>query len=176
MNLMTEIRDLLEQKGIFFLPGGPDSFRLGFIDPEGVFYGDLIVDEEHRFVFFQMVPPLTAPQEKMLQMLELVARANGHILQGNLEINLLTGLLTCRTSIILGDSSCPPDILYHMLGSSCWEIRRWFPAIKAVAMGLLSPEQATVMILQQQGNDQDDVNYSDTSDDHLGDIQYGSMN
>jgi hypothetical protein len=177
MSLIATVRGLLRQEEIPFFPDGPETVLLGFPDPDGVFYGDLQVDEAQRIILIQMAPPLQAPQEKIPQMLELVARANRHILQGGLQIGMTSGLITCKTSLILGNSRCQPDLFYNLLASNWRAITQWFQAIKAVIVGGLSPEQATDMIVrQQQADDGYGRNSRDVLHGRWDDIQHGSMN
>jgi len=177
MNLIAKVRALLKQERIPFLPDGPDTVLLGFRDPEGVFYGDLQVNEEDRIILIQMAPPVRAPQDKLTRMAEFVTRANQHIVQGSLRIGMPSGLIICTTSLILGKSRCQPDLFYHLLASNWWEIKRWFPAMKAVIFDGLSPEDATDMIVRQDPASDEHSRSGDTnSGRYLNDIQHGSMN
>lgn len=177
MSLIATVRRLLKQEKIPFRPDAADTLLLGFPDPEGVFYGDLQVNEEDRVILIQTAPPLRAPQDKLMQMAEFVTRANQHILQGSLRVGLRSGLIVCKTSLILGKARCQPDLFYHVLASNWWEITRWFPAMKAVIIDGLSPEEAVRMIApEQQRSQRSTVRSSDAWDGHIGGIQHGSVN
>jgi hypothetical protein len=177
MSLVKRIQQLLQQEAIKFYPDGPTTFLLAFHNPEGLYYGDLQVNEEHRAILIQMAPPLEVPPEKRRQMTELVTRANQYITLGNLQMNVDSGLITCRTSVVLGNSNCQSDLFYNLLASNWCEIERWFPAMKAVITAGLSPEQAVNMVRHRQKSTGGDIaGGDDASGGHLSDIQRGSLN
>ncbi len=177
MSLIATVRRLLKQEKIPFCPDATGTLLLGFPDPEGLFYGDLQVNEEDRVILIQTAPPLRAPQDKLMHMAEFVTRANQHILQGSLRVGFRSGLIVCKTSLILGKARCQPDLFYHVLASNWCEIKRWFPAMKAVIIDGLSPEEAVKMIAPGQQRSQGSiVHTNDAWDRHIGGIQHGSVN
>jgi len=176
MSLIATIRRLLKQGQIPFHPDAPDTLLLGFPDPEG-FFGDLQTNEEDRIIMIQTAPPLRAPQDKLMQMAEFVTRANQQIVQGSLCVGFRSGLIVCKTSLILGQSPCHSDLFYHLLASNWWEIKRWFPAMKAVITTGLSPEQAVELIQpEQQRYERGIVSGDDAFGGHMGNIKHGSVN
>ena len=177
MSLLVTIQRFLKQKRIEFATACPGVLKLGFADHNGVFVGYIQVDEEERMILVRTAAPLKAPVEERLQIAELLARLNPHIVFGNFEIDLPSGLITCKTSIILGRSGCHPDLVSRLLSANWWEMKRWFPAVEAVIIADLSPKQAVNMIAREhQPDDGDDVGVDDTFGRHLTAIKYGSMN
>jgi hypothetical protein len=134
------------------------------------------VNEQARIIIIQTALPLRAPRDKLTHMAEFVARANQHIVQGSLGVSFHSGIVAFQASVILGKSDCQPDLFYHLLASNSWEMKRWFPATKAVILDGLSPEDATNMIVRQHQPDEHGRNSGGDFGRQLSDIQRGSVN
>ncbi len=177
MSLIATVQQLLEQHGIPTTPYSPTAFEFCLADHHGDFPGHILVDEEYRAIYVRIVAPLTVPPEKRLRIAELLMRANLRILHGDLEIDFRSGLVLARTSTILGDSDCHPDLLFHLLHSNWWEMTRWLPAIETVIFTGLSPKWAANMIDPTcQSEDADDGIDDNVLGGCLHYIQHGSMN
>jgi hypothetical protein len=65
---------------------------------------------------------------------------------GNFEIDMDDGLITYKTSIILGKSGLHEDVIKHLLYANWMASDKYCPAISAVAFGNVSPKRAAEMM------------------------------
>jgi hypothetical protein len=178
MTLCETVQDFLTQEEIEWGPTDqPNVLKVGLTGENGFFFGYVYVDEKERMILFRTVAPLKAPDEKKPDILMLLAWINSHIPVGNLEMDLSDGEITCRTSIILGESGCHPALLDHLIGMNLYVIDLHFPAVRGVILGCLSVEKAIERIKRQRRSDgRSKVNHEGPVGGELGEAWRGSMN
>jgi hypothetical protein len=182
MKSITEsVKSFFKQKGMRFEQiDHSRAFKLGFAGHNGRFLGYLAVDEEERTVLIKSISPAKAPKNKMSNAAELIARINRPLLIGNFELDIDTGLITYKTSIILGDSDLHNDILENLLFANWFAMDRYFPAFNLVIFGDVQPKKAIEMIRKSRGsgsdNSDEDNGTPKTPSLWLRDILGGSMN
>ena len=181
MKSITEvIKSFFKQEGIKFEQVGRDSiFKLGFAGDSGSFLGYVDIDEEQRTLYIRTLAPVRVPTSKRQEVAELLMRFNQRLLLGGFDLNMDSGLIAYKTSIVLGDSDLHNDILEHLLFANWWAMDRYFPAFSLVIFGDVQPKKAVEMIRKSRGSvsDNDDDNETPkTPSPWLRDILGGSMN
>ena len=150
MSLRTRVESLLEQRRIGFVRTlDPDVLELSLDGDNASFLSYIFVAKPRRIITIRTLVPLKTPDDKRSQVAELLVRINAHLELGHFEFSWRDGLIVCRTSIMLGTSKLHADLLRHLLDANWWVCDRWFPAMRAVVVRNLTPEQAMQEITQQ---------------------------
>jgi hypothetical protein len=150
MSLRTRVESLLEQRGIGFVRTlDPDVLELSLDGDNGSFLSYIFVARPRRIITIRTLLPLKTPHDRRSLVAELLVRINVHLILGHFELTWHDGLIVCRTSIMLGTSKLHADLLRYSLDAGWWESDRWFPAMRAVVVGNLTPEQAMERITPQ---------------------------
>jgi hypothetical protein len=111
-----------------------DVVRVAFAGENGRFLCFARIDEETGVLAFYSLCPVEVPPERMAAALELVARFNhGHLL-GNLELDVDTGELRCKTSIDVEGETLTPGLVAHVVYANVATLDRALPAITAVVV------------------------------------------
>ena len=153
-------------------------FKFGLIGEHGYFQGYIATDEDKGTVRVKTLAPLVVPQSKRPQAAELLARINQHLALGVLELDMDSGTVACRTSIVLGESNLHHDVMEHLLYAN-WHVMDWFfPAINAVVFADVSPKEAIdkARCKQLRSRDNDESTRPDCFTRRLGDVWGSSMN
>jgi len=153
----------------------PEVFKLGFVGENGCFLGYVDADEDERTIQIRTLAPVVVSRGKRSQAAELLTRINQRLVLGTLELDMDNGDIACRTSIILGESDLPHDIMEHLLYANWCVMDRFFPAVNAVLFGNMSPKQALDRSRRRQSQP-DEVTAEERLRKRLGDIRGNSMN
>jgi len=181
MNSITKtVKSFFKQEAIKFEQMSHDSiFKIGFAGNNGCFLGYVAVDDKRRTVHIQTISPVKAPRDKRLKAAELIARINHRLLIGNFELDMDSGLIAYRTSIILGNGDLHDDMIEYLLFLNWMAIDRFFPAINLVFFADISPKRAIEMVKKECSlppDSPDDTNHDGFFHGRLGDILGGSLN
>jgi hypothetical protein len=181
MKSITEaIKSFFKQEGIKFEQVGRDSiFKLGFVGDSGCFLGYVNIDEEQRALYIRTLAPVRVPTSKRQKLAELLMRFNQRLLLGGFDLNMNSGLIAYKTSIILGEGNLHDDIIEHLLFANWWAIDKYFPAINMVIFGNISPKPAIEKVKGRRGpapDSSDDTDPGEFFRGRLGNILGGSLN
>lgn len=157
-NLVVALERFFEREGITSeRTEFNDVFKLGFAGDNGCFRGHVEVDEADRTVQVRTVAPVRVQKSKRRLVAELLTRINYQLLLGTFEMNMDSGTIICRTSIVLGKSDLHSDVMAHLLYANWHAMDEFFPAMSAVLFGGISPRQSLDRVGQQQSEDRDDT-------------------
>lgn len=176
-SVTVAVQSILKREGIKYRRtefAGVVEF--GFVGENGCFRGYVEVDEDRRSVHVQTVAPVRVQPSKWVAAAELVARINYRLLFGNLELNMDTGAIACRTSTILGEGDLHPDVMKHLLYGNWATIDRHLPVISAVLFGDISPKEVLSRARQERPDSPDEAEQGKFPGGRLSDILRGSTN
>ncbi len=153
-------------------------FKIGFAGDSGCFLGYVDIDEEQRALYIMTLAPARIPSNKRQELAEFLMRINCCLLLGNFDLDMDTGLIAYKTSIMLGDSDLHDDIIEHLLYANWYAMDRFFPTINMVVFENISPKRAFEKVEQQyqQQPDNQDIHSDEFLGGRLGDILGGSLN
>ena len=179
-SITKTVESFFRREGIKFKQAGHTGvLKVGFAGEHGCFLGYSDTDEEKRTVHIQTILPVKAPRDKRLRVAELIARINQYLLIGNFELNMDSGLIGYKTSIMLGNGELLDDTIEHLLFGNWSATDRYFPACNLVIFGDVQLKKAVEMIRKSRGSvsDNDDDNRTPKIPSQwLRDILGGSMN
>ncbi len=104
------------------------------VGDSGCFLGYVDIDEEQRTLYIRTLAPVKVPTSKRQEVAELLMRVNQRFLLGNFDLNMDSGVIAYKTSVMLGDSSLHDDIIEHLLYANWRAVDRYFPF-----SGLMTP-------------------------------------
>ena len=181
MESITEtVKSFFKQEGIKFEQMSDDGiFATGFAGRNGCFLSYVAIDEEERTILIETTAPVKAPRNIRLRAAELIARINRPLLIGNFDLNMDTGLISYKTSIILGNSNPHNDLVEHLLFANWSAMDKYFPAITMVVFANASPKRAVESVRKPRPLplvSPDDTESDEFFHGRLGGIWGGSLN
>jgi hypothetical protein len=114
-----------------------------------------IVDDEDNIFKFYSTSPLKTPKKKLLQIAELLTRANYGLTLGNFEMDFEDGEVRYKTSILVGDRELDYPVIKGMVYLNLFTIDKYLPAIMKVIYTNISPEEAITQIEQVEEKNQE---------------------
>ena len=93
---------------------------------------------------FYSVFPETVPEEQRLAMAEFMTRVNYKLTVGSFEMDFYDGEVRLRTSIDVEGDRLSMALFRQLTVANVTMMDRYFPAIKAIISGEMSPEEAIV--------------------------------
>lgn len=118
--------------------------RAGFQGENGRFVGYVRVNEDTGVVVFYTLSPVEVPPERMLAVLELVARINATSVLGNLDVDVDKGDIRFKTSVDVEgtEHGLTEDLFANLVWSNVASLDRALPAITAVVVKGAKPVDA----------------------------------
>lgn len=176
-NIIAAVQASFKREGIKFKRTGITGvIQYGFVGENGCFLGYVDVDEEDRIVQVRTLAPVKVSPSKMADIAELLARVNHSLLLATLELNMDSGAIASRTSIILGDGDLHHDVMGHLLFANWQAMDEYFPAVNAVLFGNMSPKQALDDARRRGTDGPDKAKAGESLGGRLRDILGGSAN
>ena len=121
---------------------GQPAVAIGFEGKSGAWRCIAAVNEQAQQVaFFSMVDTKVAP-EKRPAVIEYITRTNYGLGLGNFEMDLTDGHVRCKTCLAVGGSELTPALLGNLVSANCELMERYVPALRKVASGEWTPDQA----------------------------------
>jgi len=181
MESITEtVKSFFKQEATKFEQMSDDGmFEIGFAGQNGCFLSYVAVDEEERTILVETVAPVEVLRSKRLRAAELIARINRPLLIGNFDLNMDTGLISYKTSIILGNSNPHNDLVEHLLFANWSAMDKYFPAVNMVIFADVSPKRAVEAVRKPRPLplvSPDDTESDEFFHGRLGGIWGGSLN
>ncbi len=102
-------------------------------------------EEQQQFVFYSICPHKT-PEDKAIDMMEFLTRANYGLIIGNFELNLTDGEIRCKTSLDVEDTELTMPLIKHMVYANVLAMDQYIPGILAVIADGTSPQEAIAQI------------------------------
>jgi hypothetical protein len=148
METITEsVANFFNHDKIRFEQIGEDRvLKIGFDGENGTFFCDIEINEEKRTFQIHTTSPVKVPKNRRQRTAELIARINPSFVLGNFEIDMDTGLISYKTSIILGKSGLHEDVIKHLLYANWMASDKCSPAISIVAFGNVSPKRVAELM------------------------------
>jgi cell wall assembly regulator SMI1 len=132
-------------------PQGHDFFWLDVQTSNGKWRARAEMSEkEQKFLFYSRYF-YRVPKNKIIEIAELLTRANNYLSLGNFELDWVLGDIRYRTSICLpgiwsSENPLNQELLKHLVYRNLATADKYLPAIKAVLEEDLSPEEALALI------------------------------
>jgi len=102
-------------------------------------------EEQQQFVFYSVCPH-KMPEDKAIDVMEFLTRANYGLIIGNFELNLADGEIRCKTSLDVEDAELTTPLIKHMVYANVLAMDQYMPGILAVISGSASPHEAIAQI------------------------------
>lgn len=119
--------------------------------------------ELHRAVTVKTVLPISIPEDRRLQMSEMLCRINFLSPLGAFQLDFADGEIGYETSIFFEDQLPHKSQLRHLLWYNWYASDMYLPAIASVAFGQVSPQEALSELLPDQFGQQPDGDDSCTT-------------
>jgi hypothetical protein len=176
-SILAVVRDFFKGDGIEFKRTEFSGvLQFGFMGENGYFRGYVEVDEEHKTVQVHTLAPVRVERSKVPDVAELLMRINGSLLLGHLELDMDSGTIGSRTSIVLGESGLHHDVMEQLLYANWFNMDAFFPAVNAVLFGTISPQKALDRVLRQRPDPPNEAGHDEFPSGPLGDILRDSRN
>ena len=118
------------------------GFRTTFSGQSGEFNCLGLVDETKRMFVFYAFAPAPASDEKLVDMMEFITRANYDMYIGNFELDLSDGEIRFKASVDFDESEATQPIIKGIVFMAVLMMDRYFPGIKQVLDGTATPVAA----------------------------------
>lgn len=106
-------------------------------------------EEQDLFVFYSVFP-IKTPEAYRPKMAEFIARANYGLLIGNFEMDLSDGEIRYKTSFGMDAIQLSPAVIRPVVYANVLTVEHYMPGILAVLNNDKSPEEAVMMVEQQE--------------------------
>ena len=145
--IMEAFKEFCSSKGIRFeeMPEEP-VLRIRIAGKNATFLTYITVDEEDRELSIRTISPVLVPKDRLPQILEVTALANGRARLGNFEVSFADGRTDFRTSVIFGQQDPDETIIDHLCHSNWASSDRYLPACCSVLFGSTSPQEAIRLV------------------------------
>jgi len=154
-------------------------YHIGFLSDSAVFSSQIYINEKRRKLEIQTIIPLKTDKNKLAVLADLIVRINNNLFLGRFDLDFDTGVVICKTSIIVGKDNLNNDTLKHLFYSNWAAASVYFGAINAVIFQNITPKTALAMMDEDSDDDTvDDENLKTDKpfDRGLGDFFRGSLN
>ena len=117
-------------------------YRVGFAGRSGEFscYADIEADTE-RFLFY-IVAPIRAPEDRLGDVAEYIARANYDLEIGNFEMDFSDGEIRYKSSVGFKKTVLTPELIKNAIYPAVQTADRYLPGLIKVIYGETSPAEA----------------------------------
>jgi len=154
--IMEAVKNFCWSNEIRFEEMGDDPvLRLGVAGKNAIFSTYVTVDEDDRALLFRTFYPITVPKNRLSQILEVTARANGNVSLGGFEVSLVHGRIAFKTSVMFGPQDPDEEIIMHLCFANWASSDHFFPACSAVLFGDTSPQEAIKLVEKDEAIDTD---------------------
>ena len=146
-SIMEAVKNFCRSNEIRFEEKGDDSvLRLGVSGKNAMFSTYVSVDEERRSLSFRTMYPISIPENRLPQILEVTARANGNAPLGGFEVSLVHGRIAFKTNVMFGPQESDEEIIMHLCFANWASSDHFFPACSAVVFGGTTPQEAIKLV------------------------------
>ncbi len=128
---------------------------------------DLRDDSEQRGVFvFYSRCPVKVQGDKRKVVAELITRLNSRLRFNYFVMNFNDGLVSCKSSVPLGDEPIPAKMIYRMVWNNVLAMDDHLPMLLSVTYGGAAPEQAIARIEALQAEQAEEDSTEDVKVSH----------
>ena len=116
--------------------------NFSFAGDKGHWDCTIIADEEDEWFTCATRYPISVPEDRQLEIAELMARVNLYIFTGGFDMDFSDGEIRCRTSISFRGFEPSPELIGPLVFMSAAAADLYFPVFEAVLYEGVSPKDA----------------------------------
>ena len=99
-------------------------------------------DDARDIMGFYLVLMMHVPEDRRGAVAELCARANWHILHGNLDLDFERGYVRWRDAVRVPRMAPSVEMVDHLIGAGVWAMDSWHDALVKVTLGGAEAKEA----------------------------------
>ncbi len=146
-NILDTLTQFFEEDGWNFAPGEEATVLcLDFQGQSGSWTCRVQAREEQQQLVFYSICPHKMPEDKAIDVMEFLTRANYGLIIGNFELNLIDGEIRCKTSLDVEDAELTTPLIRHMVYANVLAMDQYLPGILGVIEEGISPQEAIARI------------------------------
>jgi hypothetical protein len=108
----------------------------------GTFRIQIYGNEQLRSLVFYVVSPMAIPRKRRPLVAEFITRTNYDLIYGNYEMDYMDGEVRHKMSMEFDGTPLNYSLLRYLLHMGLFHVQDFQPALEAVVMGELTPEEA----------------------------------
>lgn len=145
-SLVNVVRGYLDEMEYKYLVVDAERTALKITETHGTYEVRITVDEQSRRVICHSLFGPRMPENRLVEILEAVARANDGLIIGNFELNFETSALCFKASFDADGVAFFPAMMHNMLVASMCVCEGYHDALMSVAFGGAKPAIAIAAV------------------------------